>query len=348
MRKLASIQRITSKESIPDADRIELVHVLGWQCVAGKDEFNVGDLVVYFEIDSFLPVCPEFEMLRKNSYKKNDFMGEGFKLKTMKFRGQISQGLCMPINTFEKLNSVNIEEGLDVTDILNVKEWELPERATSEGTMTNGRPAYIPKTDETRVQSAPALLNEFAGLPYYITTKLDGSSHSVGISGDEVSYTSHRCTLKDDDTSAFVKYIKSHGYHEKMLSYMKEHQINRLVLQGEWCGEGIQKNRLKLKNPDWFVFTAIVNDERTDLETLRELCNYVGCCMVPVEEEGSDLTKQYPTIEDLLERAQGEGYNHTTREGIVVRPITPVYCRRLQGPLSMKIINNKYLIKNDD
>ena len=57
MRKLASIQKIKAVMPIPDADRLELVQVLGWKCVGGKDEFRVGDMVVYFEIDSFLPVC---------------------------------------------------------------------------------------------------------------------------------------------------------------------------------------------------------------------------------------------------------------------------------------------------
>ena len=76
MRKLASIQKINGVFPIPDADRLELVQVLGWKCVGGKNEFHVGDLVVYFEIDSFLPICDEFEFLRKNSYKNNEYMGE--------------------------------------------------------------------------------------------------------------------------------------------------------------------------------------------------------------------------------------------------------------------------------
>ena len=90
-RKLASIQRIWKIEPIEGADRIELAYVLGWQCVVNKDKFKVGDLAVYFEIDSFLPIRPEFEFLRNSSYKNSEILGEGFKLKTQKFRGQISQ-----------------------------------------------------------------------------------------------------------------------------------------------------------------------------------------------------------------------------------------------------------------
>ena len=100
MRKLASIQRIWKIESIEDADRIELAYVLGWKCVVNKGQFKPMDLAVYFEIDSFLPIRDEFEFMRKSSYKKTDIMGEGFRLKTLRFRGQISQGLLLPIDRF--------------------------------------------------------------------------------------------------------------------------------------------------------------------------------------------------------------------------------------------------------
>lgn len=348
MRKLASIQKIKEVFPIPDADRLELVQVLGWKCVGGKGEFHVGDLVVYFEIDSFLPVCEEFEFLRKSSYRSNDFMGEGFRLKTMKFRGEISQGLCLGIDKLPKLQGMSLEEGADVTEILGVREWEMPERAGSGGTMIGDRPGYIPKTDETRIQSAPELLNEFKGLPYYITTKMDGSSHSIGVRDGEISFTGHNFTYKDDGKSAFVEYVKAAGIPEKMKAYADEHELSTLVLQGEWCGEGIQKNRLKFKKPEWFVFTARTDDKRTDLATFKGICRYVGCQMVPVEEEGDDLLAKYPDEAALLARAEGVGYNGTIREGIVIRPVTPVHSYTLSGPLSMKVINNKYLMKNDE
>ena len=136
MRKLASIQKIRSVEPIEGADYIELVHVLGWQCVANKGQFKEGDWCIYFEIDSFLPIRESFEFLRKSSYKRNDYMGEGFLLKTMKFKGQISQGLVMPID--EVLPALDQHglfrvgaitsgpahmEGADVTDSFGVREW---------------------------------------------------------------------------------------------------------------------------------------------------------------------------------------------------------------------------------
>ena len=154
MRKLASIQRITHIEPIEGADKIELAHVLGWQCVVNKGQFKENDLAVYFEVDSFLPIKPEFEFLRSSSYKKTDLMGEGFRLRTMKFRGQISQGLLLPVSQFQPLLG-DTEEGMDVTDKLEVKLWEIEERATTGGTVIGNLPMDIPHTDETRVQAEP-------------------------------------------------------------------------------------------------------------------------------------------------------------------------------------------------
>lgn len=102
MRKLVSIQQILDVQPIPDADAIEVVTINSWKVVSRKGEFKTGDLCVYFEIDSFLPIKPEFEFLRKSSYKKLADDSEGFRLRTVKLRKQLSQGLALPLNTFIK------------------------------------------------------------------------------------------------------------------------------------------------------------------------------------------------------------------------------------------------------
>ena len=181
MRKLASVQRIWKIEPIEGADRIELAYVLGWQCVVNKGQFQPMDIAVYFEIDSFLPIRDEFEFMRSSSYQKTDIMGEGFRLRTMRFRGQISQGLLLPISQFPEIPK-NADVGDDVTELLGVRKWEIEERATTGGTVIGTLPYDIPHTDETRVQEAPELIQAFAGLEYYISTKMDGSSHSMKIS----------------------------------------------------------------------------------------------------------------------------------------------------------------------
>lgn len=107
-RKLASIRVISDIQPIENADKIELVTVDGWKVVVAKDVgYRIGDLVVYCEIDSFLPIRDEFEFLRKSSYKK---MGEleGFRLRTVKLKGQISNGLIFPLSILESFTGGKI------------------------------------------------------------------------------------------------------------------------------------------------------------------------------------------------------------------------------------------------
>ena len=222
MRKLASIQRIWKIEPIEGADRIELAYVLGWQCVVNKGQFKPMDLAVYFEIDSFLPVRQEFEFLRASSYKKSDIMGEGFKLKTMNFRGQVSQGLLLPVNLFEEIPD-DAELGTNVSELLKVRKWEIEERVTASGTVIGTLPQDVPHTDETRVQAEPDLINDFAGLEYYITTKMDGSSHSVSLDGEGFHVTGHNYEYKDDGKSAFYELVKNQDIEAKVRKAAEEH-----------------------------------------------------------------------------------------------------------------------------
>lgn len=346
MRKLASIQRIWKIEPIEGADKIELAHVLGWQCVVNKGQFKETDLAVYFEIDSFLPIREEFEFLRSSSYKKSDILGEGFKLKTMKFRGQISQGLLLPISNFKEITTVEL--GRDVTDELRIKKWEIEEKATTGGTVIGELPQDVPHTDETRIQTEPELLNDFAGLKYYISTKMDGSSHSVSVDENGFHVTGHNYEYKDDGKSSFYELIKKIELQERMEAYVKYEGLKSLTIQGELCAPGIQRNRLKLTKPEWYIFTIRIDGKRVGLEKMLEVCQLMGLKTVPIEEIGEDLPSKYPTVEALLERADGNYPNGGKKEGIVIRPTEPIFNTRISASLSMKVINNNYLLKNEN
>ncbi|MBR1798123.1 MAG: 2'-5' RNA ligase [Clostridiales bacterium] len=347
MRKLASIQRIWKIEPIEGADRIELAFVLGWQCVVNKGQFQPMDLAVYFEIDSFLPIRPEYEFLRSSSYRKTDVMGEGFRLRTMKFRGQTSQGLLLPIGTFEDIPE-DVELGTDVTDILGVKKWEIEERITTGGTTIGTLPYDIPHTDETRVQAEPELIHEFKDIQYYISTKMDGSSHSVSIDENGFHVTGHNYEYKDDGQSPFYELVKQRDIERKMREFMSQNGIGLLTIQGELCAPGIQQNRLKLTKPEWYVFTIREEGKRVGLDRMLEICSALELEHVPIEEVDTDLPTKYPTVEALLERADGEYPRGGKKEGIVIRPTEPIYSKIVCGLLSMKVVSNKYLLKNQD
>lgn len=347
MRKLASVQIVKDVLPIEGADRIELVLVLGWQCVAKKGEFSKGDKCVYFEIDSFLPIRPEFEFLRSSSYKKNDLVGEGFRLKTQKFRGQISQGMCLPMSILEGAQ-YGLNEGDDVSELLGVVKFEVPEMATGGGNTIGVLPGNVPYTDEIRVQAMPELLQAFSNLHYYISTKIDGSSHSISYDSNGFHATGHNYEYKDDGSSAFYEFIKKRGLPEKLKVYRDSNNIESIVIQGEFAGPGVQKNRLGLKNAEWYAFNICIDSRRVNLGAFEDICKELGITTVPIEETGYDLPSKYPTVEALLERADGNYPNGGRKEGIVIRPIEPVYCDLIGTDLSMKVVSNKYLLKNDD
>ena len=274
-------------------------------------------------------------------------MGEGFRLKTQKFRGQVSQGLLLPISLFPEIPT-EIELGADVTELLQVRKWEVEERATSGGTVIGDLPRSIPHTDETRVQADPELIKEFAGLQYYISTKMDGSSHSVSIDENGIHVAGHNFEYKDDGNSDFYKLVNERGYKEKIQAFAEKEGLQEFTVQGEFCAPGIQKNRLKLKRPEWYVFTIMENGRRVGLDRMLAICKELGFTAVPIEEVDTDLPSKYPTVEALLERADGDYPNGGKKEGIVIRPTEPVFSSSIGAELSMKVVSNKYLLKNDN
>src|SRR6266699_2318808 len=156
MRKLASIQSVNAVEPILNADAIEKIRVLGWWVVVKKGEHQPGDRIVYCEIDSLLPERPEFEFLRPSSFKpaQTDATGivtlpSGFRIKTVRLRGQVSQGICFPLSVLPP--GAPTDEDADVTDALGVLKWEPPQAVGMGGRTKGSFPGFLAKTDETRV-----------------------------------------------------------------------------------------------------------------------------------------------------------------------------------------------------
>lgn len=351
-RKLASIQTVAEIKEHPNADSLLIAKVLGWNVIINKAEnFKVGDKIVYFEIDSFLPIREEFEFLRKSSYKNSPILGEGFRLKPVKLRGVISSGLILPLSAFFTEEEIaNMPVGLDVSEKLNVKKWEEPEVAKLGGDAVGKRPNWIEKSNEERIQSSPGLLDEFGDSEFYISTKLDGSSHFIAVDENgDFHFGSHNLELKPvERQGSFYNFILKHDLIKKMSKLRVLLNAQKIYVIGELCGEGIQKNRLGLqKKIYWYPFTFVVDGKRVGLNKMTELVRYLDVEMVPVEEVGKNLKNSYPSVEALLERAK-ENRKHIYPgqcEGIVIRPVEPFYSEILGTDLSVKIINNEYLLK---
>ncbi|MDR0452806.1 MAG: RNA ligase (ATP) [Treponema sp.] len=334
MRALVTIQKVKAITAIPNSDFLETAHVMGWQCVVKKNEFKTGDLGVYFEVDSFLPVDPRYEFLRSSSYRDNEDNGAGFRIRTVKMRGQLSQGLFLALSLFPELEGSS--EGDDVTERLGVKKWYVPETAGAGGIIIGERPYGIPASDEIRVQSAPELIDSLRGKPYYITTKMDGTSGIVYLIDGKTGCCSRNKEIKDEADALYWAPVYKYGLKEKLARYGKN-----IVLTGEICGPGIQKNRLRLPALEWYVFDVRDWDSGRYLpyDEALGLCSSFGVPFVPLEERGDSFAY---SLEELLEKARGKYPSGLDKEGIVVRDA--------ESPkaVSFKVLNNDALLKEKD
>lgn len=202
-------------------------------------------------------------------------------------------------------------------------------------------PREVPKTEETRAQSAPELINEFAGVSYYISTKMDGTSVTMARIDGRFRVCGHNYEYAEDGKCDFWSYARENKIEERL----GEHGFDNLALQGEFCAAGIQGNPLRLVRPSWYVFTVydIEHRRRLGMEEMRKVCDGLELEMAPIEEVGEELP--YKTVGELLSRAKGNYASGVRKEGVVVRPQEPRYSPTIQGPLSMKVINNDYLLR---
>ncbi len=329
MRKLASIQKIKSLEPIKGADAIEKAQVLGWQLVVKKGEFNVGDLCVYCEIDCLMPDKPEFEFLKSKKMR----------VKTIKLRGQVSQGICFPLSILPAGDYT--EEGLDVTEVLGIEKYEAPIPANLAGVMKGSFPSFIPKTDEPRVQILQDFIDEYKGEKCYITEKLDGSSVTYYMKNNEFGVCSRNLELIEDDKNSLWKVARELDIENKLRSLNKNYAI-----QGEIVGEAIQKNTLKLRGQTVFFFNIFDIDayKYVDFNEFISLIELLRLTTVPVVDNKYILGND---IEELVEMSVARSLINpkSWREGIVIRPYKEQF---ISGErFSFKVINPKFLLKYD-
>ena len=361
MRKLASIQRINALFSpIKGADKIEVANVLGWQIVVKKNEFNVGDLCVYVEIDSILPELPEFEFLRTKK----------FKVKTIKLRGQVSQGICFPISILP--NGITPKEEDDVTETLNICKYESDDTDETDNISNTSEnpsffrrikkfilpwffkkhhkkgpvfPGYLHKTDETRIQTILRILNEVKDKQFYITKKLDGTSctishYKIGLFQYE-DFICSRNTRRGPD-SVYGKIEKRYDILRKL------RKLGNYAVQGEICGPKIQGNKLGLKKENLFLFNVYdINKKKyLNYQDFIKFAEKIGVPTVPILNDNFYFNNE--TLDDLLKMAEGKypGTNNE-QEGLVFRPTIETYSEVLKGRMSFKVISNRYLLKEE-
>jgi hypothetical protein len=362
LRKLATIREIKDIKPIDGADMIECCIVDGWECViAKKDGFKVGDHIVYFEIDSILPEREEFEFLRDRK----------FRIRTIKLRKQISQGLVMPMSILPKGN-YKLDD--DVTEILGVKKHD-PESArerkqAQEKASKNpiikwlmrfkwfrkfyvkpkkgGFPAWIVKTDEPRIQNETRMfeIEKERGTDFVVTEKLDGQSltlflECIGKNKYEFGVCSRNLRLKMPDNSSWwiiAKQINAEEILKDIILGLNKDERRTVVLQGEIIGTGIQGNKYKIDGYDFYAFNLIINGKKHQTPAMRTILDQYKIKIVPILDYDFKLLEDIPAMVDY---AKGDStLCKTKREGVVLRSG--------ERNISFKVINPEFLLAEKD
>lgn len=361
-RKLASVQTIAALEPISGADNIERATILGWHCVVKKGEFSVGDLCVYFEVDSLLPDKPEFEFMACRKYR----------VRTIKLRGQVSQGLAMHPSELKSFDLRKVKEGQDLTEKLGVLKYETNQ--TSEprvkrkmtwigrlvlvfkrllGLAPKGEgkwPSFLPKTDETRIQNNHHFLQRHAGFDFYVTEKLDGCSCTIYLRNGRFGVCSRNTEIEPkrvytDQRCYFRPLVEALGIEPKLRALGRN-----LALQGEVVGPNCNGNKYGLQRHRLYLFNVYDIDSKAYLSKAEAqlVAHSLGLDWCP---EVGKMQLVGKTVDELVELSKGKtvlsGAKHIHREGIVVRSeierYDPVF-----GRASFKVINPDFLLKFEE
>jgi RNA ligase (TIGR02306 family) len=336
MRKLASVKRVDEIKPITNADAIEVAVFGGWKVVVQKGEYKAGDLAIYVEVDSFVPhVLAPF--LSKGKEPKVYNGVEGQRLKTIRLRGQLSQGLVLSLshlpNFYWEGSSYN--EGDDVSEVLNITKWEPPVTGMSSEATKGQFPSFLQKTDQERIQN---LTNEYADWKnkdtWIWTEKLDGTSFTAYYLDGEFGVCSRNLELRLEEPSLYTQVANTYNLKKKM----EELGLN-IAIQGEVLGQKVQKNKYGFTNYQLYLFDVydIVKGEYVSYDTFQTIAGKLGVLTVPVVN-----TAPLPdTVDELLLLADGQSVvgSQPIREGFVIK--------HPYNTTSFKVISNEFLLKGE-
>lgn len=352
--KLATAEVITKITPIQGAQNIVCATLLGWEIVVKLDEYKVGDLVSYIQIDTVVPEITEYEFLRSRK----------FRVRTIKLMSQISQGLIVP------LPKGNWKEGDDLTEFLGIKKWErvdsnpitydipkMPKIWWKKWIyillwkyvypmfpkLQPGRKSKFPShlvsiTDETRIQNMPSVLEKYNGQVFIVTAKMDGSSvtiiHSKHLWKSKFRICSRRLELHGTNND-WYRTFKDNEFDKEILKLVSHYKTNNIIVQGEAIGKFNGNHHNLLKN-EIRLFNIFV-DGRQLLPV-----EYILTCVslsIPHCPYFNTITLNNHTVKDVLQISEIPDVLNpkVDAEGLVWRCV--------DDGLSFKAINNKYLIK---
>lgn len=351
---LAKIVKIKSISPIENADKIELVEFEDsfWRCVCAKGIHSVGDLVVYIGIDSLVPQIESFSFLEK----------VGYRVKSIKLRGQISQGVVLPLSEAIAINEkhfnefpISTEIDSDVTKCLGIKKYVKPQDYVPSDAFGKF-PNFLIKTDQQNIKSSFGIYHKYQDNLFSITEKLDGSSvtffnlfgaeaethrKELVVDNNYFGVCSRNLQMKLADGSRF-KYISDLYHIPDALKGMN------VAIQGELVGPKINGNNLKLTQFDYYVYDVfdIVNRRYYDHDEFVDFCSCRNLKTVPLI--GFKTISEFKCVEEFLAFGAGNSVVNPDcrREGVVFKSDKEINDPRF-GRLSFKLLNDVYLLKDE-
>lgn len=361
MRKLATIRQISNLSPIDGADAIVVAQIDGWKVVVKKDEFIVGDLCVYCEVDSFLPDGTSAWQHLVDKHARMFDGVRGHRLRTVKLRGQVSQGFAFHItdalqgawkhgNTDIALEGRGLEINDDVSDILSIVKWEAAIPGELAGQVNGNFPVFIPKTNQARCQNiGAAIFIDNKDSRYERTLKLDGTSFTAYNFDNQSGVCSRNWDLTVNGATSNNTYVRM--FTTSGLQLALAEIGGNYAVQGELMGPDIQRNREGLHAHAVYVFDIYDIDASEYLapakrmECLDELyrlgVSRALITHVPVLGNNDSLEDLGITDTDgLLAHAEQPSIKHPIAEGEVYK--------RIDGKFSFKAISNRFLLKEQD
>lgn len=356
-------------EKHPNADRLDIVRFAGWNIVTQKGNFSSGDRAVYFPIDSVLPSELELELFPPESKIKLTKS----RIKTIKIRGAISQGMLVPANDPSIVSRCGqVFMGDDITDKLGVTKYEPPveQQPLSFGVAKPKKkhPFFPEYAKIGHLKNYPDLFTE--GDQVVVTEKIHGTNFRAGwvpvqldtfwkrftymvkkIVGRadewEFVYGSHAVNISDKGYGN--GFYPKNVYSEAVQNYGLEHKIPKgYVIYGEIYGSGIQKGYgygLEPHEHRLAIFDVLVTDHNyqqryLDWEGVEHFSKATLLPLVPVLYKGSykpEVIDDWVGGKSVLSPAQN------VREGCVIKPWVETKC--WIGRKMLRAINPEYLLK---
>lgn len=371
MRLLAHVEKVVALDPIPKADFVETATILGWQCVVAKGIHKVGDLVVFIEVDSIVPNHEIFDFMAPRKWR----------VRTIKLRKQISQGLVIPLEELDRFKqdySHKVLEGDDVTDVIGIIKYDPQAKKenklraienrnpiveylmsfqwfrTIRAEMGFGRlrnfPTFITKTDETRIQNLPHIFRIWENEEMFGAEKLDGQSATYAIYKDE-KYKLWNWLKRSTDFIVCSRNLRLHKENKSTWWRIArqldiENKLRKIgkniAIQGEIIGESVQDNKYKIKGLDFYIFNVYDIDEQKKYN-LFEKQDFCEIHGFKIIPHRHTLTlNQDMTVKDMVELSKGK----STINPKIMRE--GIVLRSFDEDKSFKAINPEFLLKYND